>query len=192
MHPESSIFRPYNPLIESDPLFIQVAGNSDPVELRLRPVCLISDLEIIHQWLNMPYKKASWELDPNRETAYQHYKSILLSDNAQSLIIEQNRKQIIQFDLFPLGKSNPVFRASHDEIDCYLHYLFRENFRDHNLFKKGLTCLLGYLFSHPKIGLLYLRLIQPEPALTEILQDLGFEPAGSKIHFQISRRNLNL
>jgi hypothetical protein len=188
MQPKPSIFSPYDPLIKIDPLYIKIIDQTERMVLCLRPVWIIGDLETLHEWLNPAVKKANWELDLNRKTVYQHYKELLVSSHSQSFMVEQNDKPIIQFDLFSLPKSNRGFTRNRQEQDSYLHFLYKENFRDLDIFEKGLQCLMSFLFSQPETGIVYLPVPRPESRFHVAITGLGFEISDIDIPFHTAHQ----
>lgn len=188
MQPKPSIFSPYDPLIKADPLYIKIIDHTERMVLCLRPVWIIGDLEMLHEWLNPAVKKTNWELDLDRKTVYQHYKELLVSDYSQSFMVEQNDKPVIQFDLFSLPKSNGRLARNQQEQDSYLHFLYKENFRDCDILEKGLQCLMSYLFSQPETGVVYLPVPKPDSLLSAAIAALGFEISDIDIPFHVAHQ----
>src|ERR1700681_195958 len=132
-------FNSYNPLIKSEPIFIREEEASQKA-LSVRPVWIIGDLKILHEWMNATLRKSNWIIDPKRNSLFRHYKQILMADNAQSLIFEQDHIPCIQFDILPAPGNNLPHHIKHAADDYYLNFLFRESFRDPDLLVRGLAC----------------------------------------------------
>ena len=172
MASESDLFHAYNPLFKNDPVFLRRYESTKQYSLSIRPVWIIGDLELLHDWIY-----SNWELDQNRYSLFQHYKNLLLSDRAQSFMVDQNGKPLIQFDVLSMQKSYLPSSSEPSGNDCYLYYLYKENFRDPEIFKKGLQCMIPFLFSFTEIHSVNLQLHRPDLAMSKLLTETGFEPS---------------
>lgn len=169
-----NLFRSYNPLVKCGTLFVR----EDEVTQRsfgIRPVWIIGDLEILNDWMLSPLKKSNWEIDPKNSSVFRYYKAILLSSNAQSFVIEQDKKPVIQFDILPVPKKQWPSVLSYSVDDYCLNFLFRESFRNPDIFWRGLSCLTEYINSVSGIRFLYVKLLNPERQLDDYLIDSGFQ-----------------
>jgi hypothetical protein len=175
MNSAKKLFDRYDPLEKAEDLFIQPHPDADDRIISIRPVWIIGDLIPIYEWINGDLGKTNWNLNQNNMGVMQHYEQILLSEYAQSFMIEQNNKPALQIDLLPLQMANFPGKIEFNRMDYAIHYLYRESFRDPDLFKRCLTCMIGFIFTHPDLRLLYLRLTKPEPAFRQLLFDIGFE-----------------
>jgi hypothetical protein len=175
MPPESDLFQAYDPLLKNDPVYACYHESDKPYSLSIRPIWILGDLELLHDWFNSPQKRSNWELDRTRHSLFQHYKNRALSDHEQSFMIDQNERSIIQFDIFSVRKSyHPFSEASGNNY--YLHYLYKENFRDPDIFTKGLNCMVSFLKSFTEIQPLHLQLPELNRAILELLKEIGFGP----------------
>ena len=149
--------------------------------LSIRPVWIISDLELLHDWFDSPQKISNWTFDQRRYTLFQHYKDLLMSLKAQSFIIDQNNKPIIQIDILSknIASSSP-FVTSPGRF--YLYFLYKENFRDQDSgnFKKGLQCMISFLFSFVEVNSVFVQLSDPDHMQSLLLIDSGFEPSAQE------------
>ena len=92
MESKKDLFARYDPLEKTNDLFSRYAPDGEML-LSIRPVCIISDLIVLHEWLDAELCKTNWHLNRRRMTVMQHYKQLLLSFNAQSLMLEQGNHQ---------------------------------------------------------------------------------------------------
>src|SRR5258708_1048314 len=96
----STLFSRYDPFNKVESLFTQKNGTNGKI-LSIRPVWIIGDLAILHEWMSAPLKKSNWQLNQKKMSVMQHYKQVLLSADAQSLMVEQNDKPLVQIELLP-------------------------------------------------------------------------------------------
>jgi Acetyltransferase (GNAT) domain len=168
-----NLFHPYNPLIKSAPVFKKL-DETNQRHLILRPLWIIGDLETLHAWMDSPNKKTNWNFNRKKNSVYRHYKEILLSGNAQSLIIEQDKQPVFQFDIFPL--TNHDWPKDLDRKGGYsVNFLFVESFRDPDLFSRGIQMITEYLAAFDMVRKIYIKLMQPDFRMDERLRLTGFE-----------------
>lgn len=181
MATESVLFHAYDPLIRYDPVYVCRDKLDTQYILSIRPVWIISDLELLHDWFDSPQKISNWTFDQRRYTLFQHYKDLLMSLKAQSFIIDQNNKPIIQIDILSknIASSSP-FVTSPGRF--YLYFLYKENFRDQDSgnFKKGLQCMISFLFSFVEVNSVFVQLSDPDHMQSLLLIDSGFEPSAQE------------
>src|SRR5450631_2149059 len=171
---QSPLFNPYDPLVRTEPIFVKESDHIQE-QFKVRPVWIIGDLKILHDWMHAPLRKSNWFVDTEKKSLFRHYKLISLTSGSQSLIIELNQKPIIQFDILP----NPIkkwrnIRLTHGD-DCLMNFLFAENFRKPNLFRAGFECLVACLRSLSGIRFIYVILLQSDKSMDLQLKAIGFE-----------------
>jgi len=103
---------------------------------------------------------------------------IIIAGDAQSLIIEQNRIPIIQFDILPFPLKNWLHGVKYSADDYYLNFLFKESFRDPHLFAHGLRLLIDYMLAISDIRFIYTSLLQPDKYIEGQLTTIGSEFTG--------------
>lgn len=175
MSSKPKLFARYDPLAKADLLYSQTFEETAEATFTIRPVWIIGDLPIIYDWLSSDLCKTNWQLNQSHMAVMQHYKHMLLSENLQSLMIEQRHKPVLQIDLLPLRLTDYPGQLEFTETDYVIHYLYRESFRDPDMFKRGLECMLLYLFSYADTRNLYIRLQKADLPRQKLLQQMGFE-----------------
>lgn len=182
MATESDLFHAYDPLIKYDQVFVCRDKDDTQYNLSIRPVWIISDLELLHDWFDSPQKISNWALDQGRYTLFQHYKDLLMSPKAQSFIIDQNNKPIIQIDILSKNIASPPPLLTSPK-GFYLNFLYKKKFRDQDsgTFKKGLHCMITFLFSIVEVNSVFVQLSDPDQMQSLLLTDSGFEPSTQEI-----------
>src|SRR5665213_1620984 len=84
------------------------------------------------------------------------------------------------------------FGIVNQEQDSYLHFLYKENFRDRDIFEKGLQCLMSYLFSQPETGVVYLPVPNPESRFYVAITGLAFEISDIDIPFHAAHQTYQI
>jgi hypothetical protein len=171
----NNLFARFDPYKKYSPLFTESEVEECVNALNLRPVWIIGDLITINDWLNAELKKSNWQLNKSRITVLQHYKQILLSDYAQSFMIEQNGSQIMQVDLLPVRLVDYMDNIEFENSDYVIHFLYKERFRDPDIFEKCLGFIVPVFFTSNEIDTLYLRLQKVDTIKQEFLTRMGFE-----------------
>jgi hypothetical protein len=171
------LFARYDPFIKSAPLHRQTYDEGSGGILTVRPVWIIGDLIVLTDWFESDLRKSNWQLNQRRMSILQHYKKILLSDDTQSFMVEQNGVAVMQFDLLPGQQTDYPGQIRFDKMDFIIQYLYKESFRDPEIFKRGLQFMISFIFTYPEIGHLYLRLPKAETSTQELLIQTGFELA---------------
>jgi hypothetical protein len=143
--------------------------------MSIRPVWIIGDLAIIYDWLNAASRKSNWDFNHNRVSVMQHFKRILISDEMQSFMLEQNSLPAMQIDLLPITLLDFPKSSEYSKFDYGINYLYRENFRDPDVFKNGLELFTAFVFSHPEPRNIFLRLPGYEPVARNTLESIGFQ-----------------
>jgi hypothetical protein len=171
---QNSFFYSSDPLKKAELLFWK-ENETGSLLLGIRPVSIVGDLEILHDWMNATNRKSNWKLNVKESSLFRHYKKILMSENAQSVMIEQNSTACIQFDIIPVMTGALWSGLSFDQNDYLLYFLFRESFRDPELFVRSLRFLIECLNNLSVIRLLYVKLLEPDKLLDLQLTTTGFE-----------------
>ncbi len=171
---QSTLFSRYDPFSRGETLFYQQNGSLEMM-LTIRPVWIIGDLPILYEWLSAPLKKTNWELNQKKMAVMQHYKQVLLSADSQSLMIEQNHKPLLQIDLVSARHMGFSSSLEYTSRDYAIHYLYRESFRDPDLFTRGLQITIEYIKSFNLVRFIFIRLLKPDRVISDQLTEIGFE-----------------
>jgi hypothetical protein len=171
---QDDLFRSYNPLVKSGALFVKIDYISQS-PISIRPVWIIGDLEVFHDWILSPLRKSNWEINPKKSSVFRHYKSTLLSSHAQSLTVVRNQKLDIQFDILPIPSLGWPTSIAQGNQDYCLNFLFRESFRDSGNFERSLDLLIDFLKGFSGIRFLYVKLLKPDFQVGDNLMRTGFE-----------------
>jgi hypothetical protein len=79
--------------------------------ISLRPLCLSADLDLIYQWVHLPYAKRFWKMDVSKEILEETYQHILSCGHAGSFLCHLEDVPVCQIE---------VYHAQEDEISlCY-------------------------------------------------------------------------
>jgi RimJ/RimL family protein N-acetyltransferase len=189
MESKKNLFAKYDPYEKEADLFCQTAKDGSGRLLSIRPFYVVSDLIIIDEWLNAELCKTNWHLNRRQMAAMQHYKQMVESVTTQSLMLEQNHQPVMQIDLLPPRLARYPKSAGYNFKDCALHYIYRESFRDPDMFTRSLAFVISFIFSHPEIRYVYLHPAQAGEAMSDLLALLGFERLGLK---NIFGKSLNI
>jgi hypothetical protein len=169
------LFARYDPLIKTIPLFREAFDEGTGGILAVRPVWIIGDLFVINEWLSSDLKKTNWHLNQRRMAVMQHYKKILLSGKAQSFMVEQNTIPVIQIDLLPGMLTDYPSQIEFGQRDYVINYLYKECFRDPELFRRCLEFVIKFIYAYPEINMLYMRILKAEPGIQQLLGQIGVE-----------------
>ncbi|WP_160712894.1 GNAT family N-acetyltransferase [Chitinophaga solisilvae] len=141
----------------------------------LRPLCLATDLPLIHHWVNLPYARRFWQMNMSREQLSDIYTRIQSGDIATSYLCLLNDHPVSQIE---------IYQAQYDEISrCYeaqpgdygIHLLMApKRSTISGLTISVFTACLEFMFSFPEI-----RRIIGEPDIeneraNRLVQKAGF------------------
>ncbi len=171
---DSPFFFKSNPLVKAEYLFTQT-NVYDGELIGIRPVYIIGDLEILHDWLKAESKITNRIFNTATNSLYRYYKYILESTNAQSFTIEKNHNPFMQADILPLRKNDWPEELHITNRDYALWFLTAVKFREPDLVKNGFACLMEFLSRMSNIRFLYVRLQGLDSSLKAILSYLQFE-----------------
>jgi len=143
--------------------------------ISFRSLDLETDLEMIYQWVNMPYSLAYWQLDGDKKRVWDTYYNIQRNSNGHSFIGLLDSDPICQFD---------VYRVLADEInqyltaganDCGFHLLMAPNKSPvPNLSFTVVRAFLDYYFSFAEAFIMYAEPDVSNARSNGLLQKLGF------------------
>jgi hypothetical protein len=174
MSEQLSFFYAYNPLEKSSYVFLKEDAESGHT-MTIRPVWIIGDLEILHEWMDSSLRKSNWTLNPKNSSLFRYYKRTLLSENAQSFMVEQNRVPCFQFDILPAGEASWPKKMDLKANDYCLKFLFKESFRDPGLSIRGFSLIVDFVCSCSPVRTLYIQLLKPDYYVENQLEMLEFE-----------------
>ena len=171
---KSFLFERYDPLEKAGaPLFEMVEEVSGRT-MTLRPVWIIGDLMMIYEWLNAALCKTNWKINLKKISLMQHYSQMLRSDRMQSFIVEQNHIPVMQVDLLPVRLANLSATIKLTDAEYAIQYIYRESFRDPDIFKRSMEFFIPYVFSFPDITSLYIRIPDAGASMHELMVLMGF------------------
>jgi hypothetical protein len=173
--PKPDLFARYDPLVKTAPLYRERFDKDSGGNLTVRPVWIIGDLIVINEWLAADLKKTNWQLNQRRMGVMQHYKQILLSGNAQSFMLDQDNLPVMQIDLLPGILTNYPSQTNLGRNDYIINYLYKECFRDPELFRRCLEFMIRFIYTYPDIATLYIRILNVENGIQKLLSQVGFE-----------------
>ena len=169
-----NIFQPVSLLPKSAPMFVKHGVHSGK-QWTIRAVWIIGDLETLHEWRAAPSKKTNWNINTETASLLRYYKNILISDNAQSVIVEQSKLPVVQFDILTFPQTGWPDDILFREKNYCINFLFKDNFRDPDLFSACLRCLVECISTFSEIQCLFIKLIHPDPYLDRHFKSVGFE-----------------
>jgi RimJ/RimL family protein N-acetyltransferase len=105
-------------------------------------------LQLIHQWVNMPYSFDYWQMQGEYSSLKALYETILEHRNAHSFVGYYGDKMVCQIDVYMIGADELSYHIPEENHHCGFHLLMAPNERP----IKGLTSslvksFLGYYFS---------------------------------------------
>lgn len=149
-----------------------------------------SDIDFLHEWVNLPYSKKFWQLDGSLSNLYSLYQDILNNPNAHSFIGLLNDKPVCQVDLYKISEDEVKQHIDHKPNDCGFHLLMQP---PSQMIKGISVCMLRHFirfyFSHTDAENLF-----GEPDKENVHANRLAVKAG--LHFQkiitLSYKNANL
>lgn len=145
-------------------------------EISFRSMNLDTDLEMIHQWVNMDYTQKFWRLEGSSEKLYNLYYSIQRNSNGHSYIGLLDGSPVCQLDVYRVMADEINATISSGIHDCGFHLMMAPN--KHPV--KGLTVevvksFLFHFFSFNTPAVMYAEPDIRNQRSNQLLQRLGFE-----------------
>jgi RimJ/RimL family protein N-acetyltransferase len=103
--------------------------------ISFRSLCLTTDIDTIHDWVNQPYSRRYWQMNVDKASLSDSYTSLLNSPEAHSFIGLFNNKIVCQIDCYLVAADELKDHVEVSPGNCGLHILMlppRES-------QKGLT-----------------------------------------------------
>lgn len=143
--------------------------------LSFRSFNIETDLDLVHQWVNMEYTKAYWRLAWTKDKLCQLYYSIQRNSNGHSYLGLLDGVPICQFDVYRVLADEIQQHVEATEMDCGFHLLMAPN----NTPVRGLTVFivqayLGYFFSFPDATRMFGEPDIRNSRSNQVLQRAGF------------------
>ena len=125
--------------------------------IEFRSLNLRTDLEMIHQWVNMEYALAYWQMDGRFSQLYSIYQCMELNPFAHSFIGLFNGQIVCQFDLYSIVADELKNHVPVEPHDCGFHLLMgpHSSRTVHGLTKTIVHSFLSYYFSFPAARRMY-------------------------------------
>lgn len=101
--------------------------NHLPQLICFRSLDLKTHLPFIHDWVNMSYTKAFWQMDGSFQQLLEIYQKIIDHPNAHSFIGYYGDRPICQLDIYMIGVDELSFIIPQHESDCGFHLLMAPN-----------------------------------------------------------------
>jgi len=91
--------------------------------ITFRSLCLDTDLDTLHDWVNQPYTRRYWQLNENKESLTSTYRTVLDNPLAHSFIGLLNDKMVCQVDLYNVEADELKDHVEVTSGNCGLHIL---------------------------------------------------------------------
>ncbi len=124
--------------------------------IAFRSLCLKTDLDTIHDWVNQPYARRYWQLNVDRRSLYDLYRAVLKNRLAHSFIGLFNDRVVCQVDLYSASEDELKDHVDVSPGNCGLHILMCPP----RQLQKGLTeamlkAFIQFYFSFSAAGTLF-------------------------------------
>jgi hypothetical protein len=144
--------------------------------LSFRSFNLDTDLELIHQWVNLEYALPFWQLDGNKQRVYDLYYSIQRNSNGHSYIGLLNDIPVCQFDIYRVLADEIRQYITAGENDCGFHLLMAPNNKPVPGLSLTITlAFLEYYFSFPQAERMFAEPDINNPRSNSLLIRAGFQ-----------------
>jgi RimJ/RimL family protein N-acetyltransferase len=161
---------------KSSPGFIQYDLPNENDIISYRSLNLITDLDMIHDWVNRKYSQQFWQLNGTKDLVNNTYREILESNHAHSFIGLMNNEPFCQADIYQVLNDELSEHIDAGPQDCGMHFIMAPPEKR----KKGITLLffkafLSFYFSFPKSGFMYGEPDVENERANKLVIDAGFQ-----------------
>lgn len=125
-------------------------------KLEFRSLCLSTDLDIIHEWVNKSYALRYWQLNGTKQSLKDIYTSVLENPHAHPFIALLDNSPVGQIDVYQILADELRDHIDAANNDCGLHLLMlpaRQSKK--NLSLEVIKAFIHLYFSYHTVGTLY-------------------------------------
>ncbi|TAN02238.1 MAG: N-acetyltransferase [Chitinophagaceae bacterium] len=127
--------------------------------LEIKPLCLQSDIPIVHRWTTQPYTQKFWQVQCSVEELYNQYLKLLKEGMLNAFIVLLKGLYVAQVDVYPVLKDELAAHYPAQPTDFGLHLLmapYKNIIRSYprrleHLSQDVLITALSFLFSSGSI-----------------------------------------
>ncbi len=120
---QSSLFcKPLTGMQKNETLFLLRDKDLNGI-ISLRSLCLTTDIDTIHDWVNQPYTRRYWQMNIDKKLLHKTYNTLLKNPSAHSFVGLLNNKIVCQIDCYQVATDELKEHVQPAPGNCGLHIL---------------------------------------------------------------------